>query len=63
MLESTLKNQVIKALEEMPQDVTFEEIMERLYFIYKIDQGLKQVTAGDTISHEAAKKQIKTCQR
>lgn len=63
MLESTLKNQVIKALEEMPQDVTFEEIMERLYFMYKIDQGLKQVKAGDTISHEEAKKQIKTWQK
>lgn len=63
MLESTFKNQVIKALEEMPQDVTFEEIMERLYFLHKIDQGLKQVKAGETISHEAAKKQIKTWQR
>jgi predicted transcriptional regulator len=60
MVETTIKDKVLKALEEMPQNVTFEEIMERLYFLYKIDQGLKQVEAGDTISHEDAKKQIKT---
>ena len=60
MVESTVKDKVLKALEEMPQDVTFEAIMERLYFLYKIDQGLKQVEAGDTISHEEAKKRIKT---
>jgi len=44
----------------MPQDVTFSDVMERLYFLYKIDIGLKQVEAGDTMSHEQAKKQIKT---
>ncbi|MFQ4144963.1 type II toxin-antitoxin system HicB family antitoxin [Chlorogloeopsis sp. ULAP02] len=31
-------------------------------FLYKINQGLKQVEAGNTMSHEEAKKQMKTWQ-
>lgn len=60
MANSTVKDKVLKAIEEMPQDVTFSDVMERLYFLYKIDTGLQQVEAGDTIPHEQAKKQIKT---
>jgi predicted transcriptional regulator len=44
----------------MPQDVTFSDVMERLYFLYKIDRGLNQVEAGDTMSHKQAKKPIET---
>ncbi|MEH2058035.1 MAG: hypothetical protein V7K97_18105 [Nostoc sp.] len=60
--DTTVKYQVLKAVEEMPQDVTFEEVMERLYFLYKVDQGLKQVETGNTISHAEATKQIKIWQ-
>ena len=60
MAETTVKYQVLKAIESMPQSVTFDEVMDRIYFLYKVDQGLKQVEAGDTISHEEAKKRIKT---
>ena len=60
MANPTVKHKVLKAIEEMPQDVTFSDVMERLYLLYKIDRGLNQVEAGDTMSHEQAKKQIKT---
>ena len=60
MANITVKHKVLKAIEEMPQDVTFSDVMERLYLLYKIDRGLNQIEAGDTMSHEQAKKQIKT---
>ncbi|MEH1961629.1 MAG: hypothetical protein V7L05_17470 [Nostoc sp.] len=60
--DMTVKYQVLKAVEQMPQDVTFEEVMERLYFLYKVDQGLKQVETGNTISQAEATKQIKIWQ-
>jgi predicted transcriptional regulator len=44
----------------MPQDVTFSDVMQRLYFLYKIDRGLNQVEAGDTMSRKQAKKPLKT---
>lgn len=63
MVNSTVKQKILKAIEEMPADVTFSDVMERLYFLYKVEQGLKQVEAGDVISHDEAKKCIKTWQQ
>ena len=60
MAETTVKHKVLKAIEELPHDATFEDVLERLYFLYKIDKGLQQVAAGETISHEDAMKRIKT---
>ena len=62
MADTTVKYQVLKAVEEMPQDVTFEEVMERLYFLYKVNRGLTQVETGNTMSQAEAKKRIKTWQ-
>ena len=60
MSDMTIKHRVLKAIEELPQDATFEDVMERLYFLYKIDKGLKQVEAGETMSHEEAMERTKT---
>ena len=60
MTDTTIKSKVLKAVEEMPPDVNFHDIMERLYFLYKVERGLQQVAAGYLISHERLKKQIKT---
>ncbi|MBD2185357.1 hypothetical protein [Aerosakkonema funiforme] len=62
MSDTTVKDKILKAVEEMSPDVTFEEVMERLYFLYKVEQGLKQVETGDIISHAEAKKRIKKWQ-
>jgi predicted CopG family antitoxin len=62
MTGTTVKEKILKALQEMPQDVSFSEVMERLYFLQKVEQGIKQVADGDTISHADAKARIKKWQ-
>ena len=59
MTGTTVKEKILKALEEMPQDVSFSEVMERLYFLQKVEQGIKQVADGDMISHADAKARMK----
>lgn len=59
MAEVTIKEKVLKAVEELPSTVTYEDVMERLYMLYKVEQGLRQIDAGQGIPHEDAKKQIK----
>jgi predicted transcriptional regulator len=49
---------VIEAIESLPSDATVEDAMERLYFLAKIQRGLEQADAGDTISHDEAKKRL-----
>ena len=50
-----MKREILKALEDLPDDASIEEAMERLYLLYKVERGLKQVEAGQTVSQDEAK--------
>ena len=56
----TIKEKVLNAVTELPQNVDFEEILERLYFLYKLETGLQQVRSGDTLTHSQAMLNLKT---
>ena len=49
------KQEIIEALEALPDDATVEDAIEHLYLLYRIEKGIKQVEAGKTISHEEVK--------
>jgi hypothetical protein len=56
----TIKEKVLNAVTELPQNVDFEEILERLYFLYKLETGLQQVQSGDTLTQAQAMLSLKT---
>jgi len=56
--DSTVKDRVIDAVRELPEDATVEDVMERLYFLAKVEKGLRQADAGETVSHEEAGRRI-----
>ena len=56
----TAKQQILEFIERMPDDVSVEEAIEGLYLLNKIQIGLRQVEAGDVISHEEVKRQFLT---
>jgi predicted transcriptional regulator len=58
MAESRVKDRVLDAVRELPDDATVEDAMERLYFLAKIEAGLRQAETGETMSHEEAKRRI-----
>jgi predicted transcriptional regulator len=47
-----------ETVENLPDDATFEEIVYAVYVRLKIEQGLRDIEAGDTISHEEMKRDI-----
>lgn len=55
----SVKEKVLKAVQELPPDVTFEDTIEKLYFLYKVERGLQQADSGQKISHEEAKLRMK----
>ena len=63
MAESSAKERVIDAVRELPDDATVEDAMERLYVLAKIQKGIEQAEAGQTVSHEEAKRRILAIQR
>ncbi len=58
MAPQTVKQRVLEAVKALPADATIEDAMERLYFLAKVQRGLEQADAGDTLTHEEAKERL-----
>ncbi|GAB5520910.1 MAG: hypothetical protein RhofKO_31610 [Rhodothermales bacterium] len=58
-MPATIRDQVLRAVEEMPSDVTFDEVMDRIYMLQKIETGRRQLEAGEGIPHDEAKRTMK----
>ena len=54
----TTKQQVLQAVQDLPEDATFEDAMERLLFLAKIERGVQQADAGQTIPHNQVKERM-----
>ena len=54
----TDKQRAIDALRALPDHATLEDAIERLCFIAKIEQGLRQSDAGELVSQDEVKKQF-----
>ena len=55
MAETSPKQLVLKAIEDLPADATIEDAMERLYFLAKVYRGLADTEAGRFVSHDEVK--------
>lgn len=58
MPDTSLKQKVIDSIEKLPENASLDDIIERIYFIHKIEVGLKQSEQGDVISHKDVLKKI-----
>ena len=52
---STAKDEAIKLIARLPEEVSWDEIMYKIYVKRKIDEGLKAADEGRTVSHEEVK--------
>lgn len=53
-----VKQQAIEAIEQLPDDAGLDEVMERLYFLHKVERGIRQVEAGQVVSHDEVKRRL-----
>ena len=58
MSSQTTRDRIIEALQNLPPDATFEDAIERLVFLAKIDSGLAQLDEGEGITHEEVKRRL-----
>jgi predicted transcriptional regulator len=58
MAESDAKKKILRAVEGLPDDATIEDAIERLFFLAKIEKGIREADAGLTVSHDEAKKRL-----
>jgi predicted transcriptional regulator len=57
-MASTEKQRAIEALQALPEHATIEDAIERLCFIAKVEEGLRQSDARQLVSHDEVKKQF-----
>ena len=58
----TIKQEIIKLMQELPDEATAEETidqaMDRLYLLYRIQRGDKQIEEGQRISHKEVGRRV-----
>ena len=54
----TAKQDAIEAIERLPDNVDFDEIVYRLYVLHKIRQGMQDVEPGRGVSSEDLAREI-----
>ena len=52
------KDMVLDAIRSLPDDATWEEIVEHLHILASIREGQEDIEAGRFISHEEMKKLV-----
>ncbi len=58
----TTKEQATQIISQMPDDASFEDIMDEFYVRLKIDRGLAQLDAGEGIPHATVKNRLEKWQ-
>jgi predicted transcriptional regulator len=54
----TKKQTILKALEDLPDEVTVDQAIERLILLYKVERGLQQAQTGQKVSQEEARNRM-----
>jgi predicted transcriptional regulator len=58
MAQPTTRDRIVEALKDLPEDATFQDAIERLVFLAKIDIGLAELDAGKGITHNEVKRRL-----
>ncbi len=58
MSAQTTKQKILQAVEHLPDNATLEDAIERLCFLAKVEEGVRQSDAGETVSHRDAVRQL-----
>jgi predicted transcriptional regulator len=54
MATETVKPKILQVVERLPDTATLEDAVERLCFLAKVEEGLRQSDTGETVSRTEA---------
>ena len=52
------KAQLLETIQDMPEEFSVDELMERLMILQKIEEGQRQIQAGQFYTEEEAKEKL-----
>ena len=53
------KEKALETIKKFPPEFDLDELMERLFFVEKVERGLIQLKEGKTITHDKVKEIVK----
>ena len=56
------KSQLIESFEELPEEANVEDFIDHLAFILGVEEGLADIAAGRTITHQQLLERMKRWQ-
>lgn len=57
-MSAPAKQLLREAVEQVPDDASIEDVMERLYFLAKVARGLEAADRGDLVAHEEIEREF-----
>ena len=54
----TTKEKVIQMIQQLPDEVTVDDIFSELYFKLQVDSGIKELDEGKGIPHQKVKENM-----
>jgi len=58
MVALTEKQRALEAVHALPDDASFEDVIERLCFLAKVQAGLQELNQGRGVPHDEARRRI-----
>jgi hypothetical protein len=55
---SPVKEEAIKIIQALPDDITLKDILYHLYVREKVDEGLKALEDGNVVSQEEGERRV-----
>ncbi|MGH9420876.1 MAG: hypothetical protein ACRD3J_12945 [Thermoanaerobaculia bacterium] len=52
------KQLALQAVEQLPDDASLEDAMERLYVLESVERGRADIAAGRVVSHEEVRRHL-----
>ena len=52
------KDKIIKSIDSLPDNLTVDQVIDRIIMLDKIEQGLKDVETGDVYTTEEVKNKL-----
>lgn len=53
------RDKVLEAVNDLPQEFELEELLEKLIFVEKVENGLLQLQAGQVVAHATIRETVK----
>lgn len=57
------KASILKSISEMPDQITMEELFDRIIYLFKIETGLEESKRGEGASLDQVRENVKTWRR